>query len=198
MGVCVCVCVCTSGYGTAPFRPTLPLSTGVREREGGRRGGGPSLGRILYAASISTVNDPLLPPTPDRRCLPSSPSLYGCMYIEIGIVQYTRQGKRDTTAAAMATATATGTALSIVCISGTRKWSTLKRAVVPCYPLQAPQPPDHGRSLPAKSCYPHRPLIHPQDSASGSHQTTTPPPPPHLPYHFIQVPLALQPYRPVV
>lgn len=39
MGVCVCVYI--SGYGTAPFRPTLPLlSTGGEGKRGREEGGG--------------------------------------------------------------------------------------------------------------------------------------------------------------
>lgn len=59
----------------------------------------------------------------------------------------------------------------------------------PVIHFQAHQPPDHGRSLPVESYCPHRQLINPQDRAGGFHQT----PPPHLPYHFIQVLLVLQP-----
>lgn len=89
---------------------------------------------------------------PDRRGLPS-PSLYGCMYKQIRTVQYTG-------------------ALSIVCIS--EHWtgppSQTHHSLLPTSrPLS---PLTLVVRYPSMSCCPNRLLIHPRDSAGGSHKTS--------------------------
>lgn len=127
----------------------------------------PPPGCILPAVGYRSGPPPPVSYLPDRHYL-SSPSLYGCMYIEVRTVQYT-------TAFRFCNLSALGTG---------------PHSKGPVIHFQAHQPPDHGRSLPVESYCPHRQLINPQDRAGGFHQT----PPPHLPYHFIQVLLGLQPY----